>query len=138
MTQIDEGEKLRWRSEFYPSGTCVVKTREREPHLGVYGPRGVGDEKYEDGDDVNAVRIRYRMTDELAAWMNDGPRPAWLDDLRRVSETKLVGLDGSMVLALGPFYDANPPALQWKECDDVESRDARARLIDRVSRGEQS
>ena len=122
-----------WHAEFYPSGTCVVKTYDRAPHLGVYGPAWVG-KKDEDGDDIDAIQIRYRMTYDLQAWMNDGPRPAWLDDMSRVSEIKLVGLDGSMILAIGPFYDVNPPALQWEECDDIDSRDARARLIDRVCR----
>lgn len=128
MTQT---ETAVWRVESFPSGTCIVTTRERGPHLYVYGPKPVGP-KDEEGDDPVADRARYQMCEQLAAWLNGGDRPVWMDDMQRVSEIELQGTDGSSITATGPSYDANPPALDWRQCDDQESRDARARLIDRM------
>lgn len=121
-----------WAARSFPSGTQIV-TRDdpNEPHFYVYGPKPVGP-KDDEGDDPQAIRNRYRMCDDLRAWMNGGERPAWLDDMRRVSETRVIGDDGSSISAVGPSYDADPPKLDWHERDDPASQDKRARLIDRL------
>jgi hypothetical protein len=59
-----------------------------------------------------------------------GKRPAWLDDMERVSETKAVSLTGASVSATGPCIDIDPPRLNWQEDDSDESKNDRACLLD--------
>lgn len=70
------------------------------------------------------------LVDEATGYQYD--RPAWMDDMRRDSERSLIGCDNSSIYATGPSYDANPPHMFWRECDDEDARNARARLIDRL------
>jgi hypothetical protein len=120
----------KWVPAFYGSGTCTVTRHDsREPHLYVYGPRNENEDDW--------MRARYKMCYELAEWLNDGKRPAWLDDLKRTEEGYAFDLDGTCIYATGPVYDADPPNLNWKQCDDEESRNARARLIDLLMKGPQ-
>jgi hypothetical protein len=115
-----------WTQRAYESGTQIVTTDEPgEPWLYICYPGS--------HDDDDHYRIRWQMCSELAAFLNGGPRPAWLDDMRRVSETTLKGIDGSDIEAVGPMYDADPPNLNWRTCDDDESKNKRARLIDRLT-----
>lgn len=136
MTDAAQQNTLPWRTMSFPSGTCIVTSNAPDsPHLYVYGPKPVG-KKDGEGDDVAADRIRYRMCDELAEWMNGGARPKWMGEMERVSETEIVGADGSSITAVGPSYDANPPHLDWQQRDDDAAKDARARLIDRLYFGQ--
>lgn len=124
-----------WRAESFPSGTCIVRNGGAKavdlPWLYVFGPKPVGP-KDEEGDDPRAERTRYQMCEQLAVFLNGGECPRWLSSLRRVSETKLLDVDGSEIIATGPMYDANPPQLDWRQREDVEAIDSRARLIDRL------
>lgn len=116
----------RWEPQFFGSGTTIVTrvNAPKQPHLYIYGPGS--------DDEGRAQAMRYAMCHQLADWLNGGERPAWMDDMRRDSERSLIGCDNSSIYATGPSYDANPPHLFWRECDDDESRNARARLIDRL------
>ena len=120
-------EDMIWRVECYGSGTHIVTTRRAgEPWLYVYGPY----------IETSIDKIRFRMCEEIADFMNDSSkRPAWLDDMRRISETRLEGVDGSTVFATGPMYDKDPPKCYWTVCEDQESKDKRARLMDRLCLG---
>lgn len=121
-----------WVHRWYGSGTQIVANDANllAPCLYVYGPR------FDNEDDSD--RARYQVCEELAAFLNGGPRPAWLDDMERVSESSLSDLDGSLIDAVGPLYDIDPPKLNWQQRDDEDSRSARARLIDRLSFGRRS
>jgi hypothetical protein len=124
--------QTEWRVQTFPSGTHIVTTLDAdEAHLYVYGPKPVG-LKDEEGEDVQADRNRFRMCEDLASFLNGGERPAWLDDMRRASETQLIGSDGSDITATGLMYDRNPPAMEWWLREDAEACDKRARLIDRL------
>ena len=123
-----------WNTMMFGSGTHIVKRDVAdEPWLYVYGPR----------DEDDSQPVRYSMCKELERFLNGGQRPLWLCDMARVSEEELIGADGSSISATGPLYDADPPNLRWETCEDVESKNKRARLIDLVSndawktRGEQ-
>lgn len=113
----------RWHSDAYESGTTNVSDHGPGPWLYVFIP----------GDDIDDSRNRYAECDRLAAFLNgEGPRPSWLDDMERTREEQMRGPDGAIVEACGPMYDADPPRCNWCRCEDDESRDARARLIDRL------
>lgn len=120
------GEMWSWVS--YPSGTTVVNsplTGKPQPWLYVCM---VGNP-----DDLDDQTDRYLMCDQLVMWLNgEASRPAWIDDMNRVSESKLLAPDGAFIEATGPMYDRNPPACDWWNRDDDEAKDMRARLIDRV------
>lgn len=114
-----------WGSQFFPSGTTIVALRNgmRKPHLYVFADSSADDDRYQ--------RDRYVMCDQLAAYMNGiGQRPAWLDDMERVSEVKAVSLHGASVSATGPCIDIDPPRLNWREDDSDEAKNDRARLLD--------
>ncbi len=114
-----------WSHKMCPSGTQIVVRVPNEPWLYVYGPN-LPD------DDAN-VRSRAGMCRQLRDWLNGwGDRPAWLADMRRVSEEKLEDVDGSAIIAAGPMVDAEPPKLCWVHDDSPAMKDARARLIDKL------
>jgi hypothetical protein len=114
-----------WSHECYQSGTQLVVRVPTEPWLYVYGPNV-------QEDDANA-RNRVGMCRQLREWLNGfADRPQWLNDMRRVSETKLEDVDGSAIIATGPMVDRDPPKLDWTQDDSPAMRDARARLIDRL------
>jgi hypothetical protein len=128
-----------WHVRWFASGTMIVEDRASpheayefgvrclSPHLYVFGP-GYGTD---DGPD-QAIRDRYRCCEELAAFLNGGPRPAWLDDLRRTSEAHAEDIDGTSVTATGPMVDRDPPKCDWINDPSPEAQDARARLMDRL------
>lgn len=136
---MSEHRKEDWRVRCFQSGTMIVHdasaptvpfqygVRCLSPHLYVYGP-GYGTEDSEDA----AVRNRHRCCEELASFLNGGPRPPWLDDLTRASETRAEDLDGTSITATGPMIDRNPPACDWIDDPSPEAQDARARLMDRL------
>ena len=113
-----------WIAQFYGSGTTIVVLHEFQykPHLYVYADKGI--------DDDRTQSDRMRMCDEIAAYMNGGVRPEWLDDFMRVSEWELKSLAGATITATGPMFDAEPPRLIWHEDASQECADDRARLID--------
>jgi hypothetical protein len=114
-----------WGQQFFQSGTTIVALRSavRKPHLYVHADSSSDEDRYQ--------RDRYVMCYELAAYMNGvGKRPAWLDDMKRVSEATAVSLTGASVRATGPFIDIDPPRLNWREDDSDEAKNDRARLMD--------
>lgn len=117
----------KWTHRAFESGTQVVISNEKGcPWLYIFGPNT--------GSDVDNDMARATVCCEVADFLNgDEPRPAWFDDLERSSESCLVGIDGTKIIATGPVYDANPPHLDWRERKDDDACDARARLIDRLS-----
>jgi len=118
-----------WVHRWYASGTQIVVNDADvlAPYLYVYGPVLASED--------DTVRGRYQVCEQLAAFLNGGPRPAWLDDMDRTSETQLTDLDGTIIDAVGPLYDCDPPKLNWQQTEDEQSRNQRARLIDRLSFG---
>lgn len=108
----------------YGSGTQVVTSHEPgTPWLYVYGPSS--------DDDSARVQNRFRVCEDLVEFLNGGERPAWLDDMHRVSESCIEDYDGTHISATGPMVDATG-SLCWRQCDSQQSQDARARLIDRL------
>jgi hypothetical protein len=94
------------------------------PWLYIYGPIGA--------DDDSTDRNRYAVCMAIRDYLNGGARPAWLDDLRRTSETHACDLDGTSISAIGPMFDADPPNLNWVEDNSDTMNVARARLMDRL------
>ena len=127
-----------WECVYYQSGTCVVKdrsaphvefqygTRCLEPWFYIYGPQGANDSE--------TARNRYKVCEDIRDYMNGGPRPAWLDDLNRTTESYAEDLDGTKILTTGPMVDGNPPACDWVQDESQDAKDARARLMDRLLR----
>lgn len=108
----------QWQTQAYESGTTIVRTPYAdEPWLYVVIVQPIDE------------TLRYRICDDLAAWMNGGVRPRWMDDMERVSEIKLQSLDGLEIEAVGPMYDADPPNLNWRTCEDDASRWKRRQLV---------
>ena len=118
--------KEPWRVECFLSGTQIV-TDGTWPHYYVYGPGGA--------DEGEADRNRYRVCCDLRDYLNGGERPAWLDDLVRVSESHAEALDHTSITATGPMIDADPPKLHWVQDDSDEAKAARARLMDALFLG---
>lgn len=112
----------QWYVQLYGSGTHVVTTGNirEHAHLNIQGPNG--DEK-----------SRYLMCEQLARFLNGEPRPKWLNDMERIAEGQLVGSDGTVIVAAGPFFDADPPKLDWQS----HNPDSGARLIDKLNLNEQ-
>jgi len=114
-----------WEWHSYTSGTQVIVPIPQSwdlPYLYVYGPPGK--------DEGDTYRMRSMTCQELCMWLNGGAMPAWFNDLQRVSETQLDGLDGTTITAVGLFIDANPPACQWAQDDSWHAHNLRAKLID--------
>jgi len=121
----DAENEMVWEHKLYGSGTQVVSQNDcNEPHLYVYGPRLLSDKE--------CCHERSAVCQDLRDFLNGGERPDWLDDLERISEDELRGVDGTSIRSTGPMYDCDPPKLNWKECADEGSQAKRARLIDRV------
>jgi len=120
----DTEVKERWEVCSFPSGTVCVRRSGNRAYLDV-GLRSV---PFMTEDDIQ--RTKHQMADEICAFANGGDRPAWISDLDRTSECSLLGTQGESIIAMGPVYDAQPPRLDWNQCDDIDSQNARARLID--------
>lgn len=116
-----------WQVRCYGSGTTNVE--DMDSHAGESPWLYVVVVYPIDGD---RSRQRYEMCQDLCRFLNGGPRPAWLDDMERVSEYELSAVDGSSVQACGPMFDADPPNLNWQTRQDDDAKNARARLIDRL------
>ena len=117
----------KWDCRFYGSGTTVIVNSAghyRGPHFYVYGPRNEDEDQW--------MRDRYKVCHELCDYLNGGDKPAWFDQLERLSEDYCEDLDGTNIRATGPSIDVDPPNLNWREDDSDEAKDARARLMDRL------
>lgn len=113
---------MKWKVEQHPSGSMVVKQNDA-----VMGNKAW---LYVIGYTQN---LRYQICSELKEFLNNqSGRPSWLDDFERVGDDKLESVGGTEIIARGPVYDANPPALDWRQCEDRESKIARKELIDRL------
>lgn len=107
----------------YLSGTQNVQNVAHGAFYSVRGPM------LEDEDERDRVRARYCC--ELRDYLNgEGQRPAWLDIMKRTSETHAESTDGASVQVWGPWYDAEPPKCIWEMREDDEAKDERASLMD--------
>lgn len=118
-------QRSGWLFMSYLSGTHNVQNAAHGAFYSVRGPM------LEDEDERDRVRASYCCS--LRDYLNgNGPRPAWLDRLERVSEEQAESPDGASVHAWGPFYDADPPKLNWYTREDDEAKSERASLMDRL------
>lgn len=125
-----------WEVRAYASGTMTVQDMEAptktfkygvldlSPWFYVYGP---GNE-----DEDQWMRDRWKVCEDLCDYMNGGQRPAWIDDMERISEVEAIALDGTSITATGPMVDRDPPNCNWDQDRSVEAVNARARLMDRL------
>jgi hypothetical protein len=114
-----------WEVQWFPSGTQIVRDTENpQPHFYVYGPGGA--------DESESDRNRHAVCRSLADYLNGGERPAWLDDMERVTEAYAVSLDHTRITATGPSVDIDPPNCDWRLDDSDDAKNARARLMDRL------
>lgn len=119
----------QWSHQCYSSGTQVVTSNQPDtPWFYIYGPGAGGAFDSEAERDRN----RFAMCEDLAAFLNGGERPAWLDDMHRICETELVGLDGSKIFMVGPTRSAPEHPYGWEYRDDPDALAMQARLIDRL------
>lgn len=115
-----------WDVAFYGSGTTIVLLKEcqRKPHLYVYSDSAIDEDRW--------MRDRYQMCYDLAAFMNGGERPRWLNDLDRTTEIEAISLSGASIQAVGPMVDVDPPNLNWHQDDSDDAKNDRTRLMDAV------
>ncbi len=115
-----------WQSTFFGSGTTIVQLKEyaHKPHLYIYADSAVDEDRW--------MRDRYQMCDQLRDYMNGGDRPAWLDDIERLTETEAKSLMGASISAVGPMVDVDPPKCNWHTDDSDDAKNDRARLMDAV------
>lgn len=113
-----------WRPEFYGSGTTIVVQRQiaHKPHLYIYADVAA--------DEDTTQSKRYAMCYEIAAYMNGGDRPKWLDDMERTSEGTLRSLSGAMIYSTGPSIDRDPPKCFWVQDESDQAVYDRAKLMD--------
>lgn len=113
-----------WEPAFFGSGTTLVRLKEyqHKPYLYVYASVGL--------DDDRSQSDRYPMCYELAAYMNGGNKPKWLDDFIRIGETSAKSLDGGQIYLTGPSIDKDPPNLLWVQDDSDQAVYDRAKLMD--------
>lgn len=118
-------DETNWVAEWYTSGTAIVKHRTiAGAHLSFHGPRDDVDDDNKDG---------FTLACQVRDWFNGtAPRPKWLDDMVRVAEHRLEGVDGTTIEACGPFYDHNPPRLDWRTRMDLDAKTQRAALIQKL------
>lgn len=128
MTQTALGAD--WRLHSYECGLVAVEyERNAGPHLQFVGMaecliRGQVSTPY-GGAVLNWFGVL--LAREVMAWLRtERGLPVWLRDMRRPDEETLLGADGSMIKAAGPFI---------RKGRDIEQLDgvhelARARLID--------
>lgn len=126
----------QWKVVCYESGTMnVVDTlgpkvpfaygmSRTTPWLYIFGPGGSNQSE----SDSN----RYKVCEDIAAFLNGGARPAWLDDMERINEDHAIGLDRTSITATGPCIDRDPPKCWWVDDKSPEACNARARLMDRL------
>ncbi len=113
-----------WTTAFYPSGTTIVVLKDpaRRPHLYIYADVAVS----EDRNDLD----RMTMCNQLAQFLNGLPRPLWLNDLERRTETYAVSLAGANITTVGPMVDADPPNCNWRQDESEDAKSDRAKLMD--------
>jgi len=107
-----------WLPMFMGSGTTIVVGDPGEAWLHVVIVNPV--------DDDAAQTQRMQVCYELAAYLNGGPRPAWMDDLDYTGGDRMTGADGLVIEACGPGFDGCPP--------DEAAKTARAWLMFQLHR----
>lgn len=117
-----------WRVESFQSGTVIVaKVDSNGPWYYVFGPKTIKDES-------EHQHWRSQHATELCEYLNSKSKlPPWIKEFKRINESRLEHQNGAAILAVGPMFDANPPALQWEERKDWDSQAARARLLDNIT-----
>lgn len=118
-----------WIPHIAGSGSSSVRLANvpNKPHIFVY--------KLMDAavDEDRLFRDRALMVDELAKFMNGGPRPAWLDDFERTGEDRACSLTGEFIEANSPLVEWFFPDGKfstWKSDTSEEAKNDRARLMD--------
>jgi hypothetical protein len=108
----------KWKSIFKGSGTCLVAGDPADAWLYVVIVNPV--------DEDAAQTQRMHVCLDLAAYLNGGPRPAWMADLDYTGGDKMTGADGLVIEACGPGFGGNLP--------DDAAKDARAWLMFQLHR----
>lgn len=102
----------QWEIEMRQSGTHIVKDINNiAPYCYIYG------------DD------RYNVCKDVKKFLNEGIEPEWLKNATFETDTHFVAPGGIMITATGPYYDADPPNLNWRERED--EKEERKALINR-------
>lgn len=122
-------ECKRWTCTEYPAGNVVVRPTEL-PGDDVWLDVGYQNVSWMGEDELMAGK--RQMAEDIQMFLEGYGRPRWLDDLERISESKLVGAAGECIYATGPVVDVDPPNLIWEQRNDPEAKAMRARLIDRL------
>jgi hypothetical protein len=125
MSLDDSPDEHEWRAEAYANGMAIVTVRGPlygGPYLVVSGL---------------LPKDSATMADELAQLLNgQTERPNWLDDMERASATRVIGVDGTSVEAVGPAVPlATGDAMTWDQDEGQDAQDVRAALVDRLRIG---
>lgn len=117
---------MAWCVEVFTNGTQIVVDRLAGRSASFYRVVGPGGELGDNLDD------RLKMALDLMSHLRGGPAPAWLRDMERI-ESRLVGLDKSVVQAVGPYIEIyEEPFSRFQQCMSDASIAARYELIDRL------
>ncbi len=112
-----------WRVELFRSGTVIVSRTAADPdHPHLYISCLLGD------DD------RLQVARDVRDLLNCVRVPAWWPDMERIAPTVLMAADGTKIMAVGPYIDAAPPTLNWRENTSPVAITARIKLIDLLCR----
>lgn len=98
-----------WRKNAHYSGTqTVVRDNPHRPWYYVCA-----------SPDLTVAR-RAAIAESLANWLNGGGEADWMDGMQRSGDEAVILDETTVICAVGPMFDASPPALDLKtKMDDV-------------------
>lgn len=114
-----------WEHSLFGSGSQSVSKRIRK----------LGDPFYSIGhaaDDTPGHTLRTEVGRDLAAWLNGGDEPWWMDHLCRKAPNIVTTPHGCDITATGPMIDrSTPPAWgDWWQDESDDAKIIRGRMAD--------
>ena len=114
----------RWKVILWKSGNVIVHQTDvpNKPWISVYADPLPSEHEQS--------KNRVEMCNQIAAWMNGGKRPIWLDDFERLSDDYLISLTGAEIFATGPVLSFKSSKTFWELDDSLEAKEERKILLD--------
>lgn len=118
---MTETTDYKWEVTIFQSGTTIAKKGNMSPHFYIVGCPGY--------TGTEMMNMRRNVAHEICRFMNDEEPEGGIINVDHFDEYGRMVLDSGIVLSsTGPYYNRNPPALDWNWNDSPAAKEQRAAL----------